>query len=180
MVAAPRTDIPAPLAPPAVSRATDAPQVTVSDVTELTARRLAIPVAGVVAARLPDTFSEMRGSRPHAALDIPAPRGTPVISVDDGRVLKLFASRAGGLTLYVADPTERFIYYYAHLDSYEPSLREGAIVRKGDRIGAVGTTGNAPPNVPHLHFAIMRTHDVRKWSEGTALDPRPIFLSAPR
>jgi murein DD-endopeptidase MepM/ murein hydrolase activator NlpD len=120
---------------------------------------------------------DRRGNRLHGALDIPAPRGTPVLSADAGRVLKLHTSRGGGLTVYVADPTERFVYYYAHLDGYRKGLAEGQLVRKGDVLGYVGTTGNAPPNLPHLHFAITRTEDVSKWWRGTPIDPRPILRS---
>jgi murein DD-endopeptidase MepM/ murein hydrolase activator NlpD len=144
----------------------------------LRSRRLLIPVAGVSADRLPDTFAEMRGSRRHDALDIPAPRGTPVLSADDGSIIKLHTSVAGGLTIYAADPQARFFYYYAHLDRYRDGLREGMPLHRGDIIGFVGTTGNAPPNVPHLHFAIARADSAGKWWSGTPLDPRPLLISA--
>jgi murein DD-endopeptidase MepM/ murein hydrolase activator NlpD len=141
----------------------------------LSGHELIVPVAGVTADELLDTFHDRRGNRMHGALDIPAPRGTPVLSADDGRVLKLHTSRGGGLTVYVADPTEQFVYFYAHLDGYRQGLAEGQRVRKGDVLGYVGTTGNAPPNLPHLHFAITRTEDVSKWWRGTPIDPRPLL-----
>jgi murein DD-endopeptidase MepM/ murein hydrolase activator NlpD len=128
--------------------------------------------------QLLNTFSERRGSRLHGALDIPAPRGTPVVSADAGRVLKLHTSQGGGLTIYVGDATGRFVYYYAHLDRYRPGIAEGQAVQKGEVLGYVGTTGNAPPNVPHLHFAIARSDDPERWWAGTPLDPRPIYLGA--
>jgi murein DD-endopeptidase MepM/ murein hydrolase activator NlpD len=64
---------------------------------------LDVPVAGVARSSLRDTYSEARGDRVHEALDILAPRGTPVISATDGRVLRLFDSRPGGLMVYATD-----------------------------------------------------------------------------
>ena len=154
------------------------PLVTAADLAVLRAKQLAVPVAGVRVDQLLDTYSERRGTggaRLHGALDIPAPRGTPVLSADDGRVLQVDTSQGGGLSVYVGDPTERFIYYYAHLNAFRPGLATGQQVRKGDVVGYVGTTGNAPPNVPHLHFAIARSDDPRRWWAGTPLDPLPIY-----
>lgn len=151
--------------------------VSSSDVATLRARGLIVPVAGVRPTSLVGSFRDARGSRVHEALDIGAPRGTPVLAADDGTVLKLFTSRGGGLTIYVADPTKKFIYYYAHLDAYAPALAEGQAVVKGQQIGTVGTTGNAPPNTPHLHFAILRNDDMTRWWTGTPVDPFPILRS---
>lgn len=161
----------------AASRDTAGPTVTAADLAELRARGLRVPVQGVRAADVPDTFGERRdaGSRPHEALDILAPRGTPVLSAADGRVVKLFDSRAGGRTVYVADPAGRWIYYYAHLDAYRPGLAEGQAVRAGEALGTVGSTGNANPAAPHLHFAVARVADVRRWWDGKAVDPRPFL-----
>jgi murein DD-endopeptidase MepM/ murein hydrolase activator NlpD len=150
--------------------------VAAADLAYLRGRRLLIPVAGVPAARIPDTFDEMRGTRQHAALDILAPRGTPVLSTDDGRLAKLHQSIGGGITAYAEDPSGRFIYYYAHLDRYRPGIAEGMTLARGDTIGFVGTTGNAPPTVPHLHFAIARMDADRKWWKGTPIDPRPFLV----
>jgi hypothetical protein len=149
-----------------------------SDLAYLRSRHLIIPVAGVGPDKVPDTFNEMRGSRRHNASDIPAPRGTPVLSADSGRLVKLHTSVAGGLTIYATDPRGRFIYFYAHLDRYRPGLVEGMPLARGDTIGFVGTTGNAPPNVPHLHFAIARVDSDRKWWTGTPLDPRPLLVAS--
>lgn len=147
---------------------------TAAELAEL-ASALVVPVAGVQPKNLLDTFAETRGSRQHNAIDIPAPRGTPVLSAADGRVLRLFTSEAGGLMVYASDPSGRFVLMYAHLDRYADGLADGRAVRRGETIGYVGTTGNAPPNVPHLHFAIARTTDVAKWWTGMPVDPRPLL-----
>ena len=140
-------------------------------------RRLAIPVLGITPDRLVDSFNDPRdGSRRHDATDILAKYGTAVVSVDDGRIYKLRKNQAGGITIYATDPAERFIYYYAHLAGYRTGLREGMQVGKGEVIGYVGTSGNAPRNTPHLHFAIMRMPPDKKWWTGTPVDPRPFLV----
>jgi peptidoglycan LD-endopeptidase LytH len=146
-----------------------------SDLTALATRRLAFPVPGLDVSRLRDDFADRRGDRVHEAIDIPAPRGTPVVAVDDGTLQKLFVSRAGGNTVYQLDPTATYCYYYAHLDAYEPGLREGQRVRKGDRLGTVGTSGNSPPGVPHLHFTIFKLGPDKRWWEGTPVNPFPLW-----
>ncbi len=154
--------------------------VSESELDYLRRRKLLVPVAGVTAGKLPDSFKEMRGSRLHAALDIMAPRGTPVLSADAGTVAKLHTSVGGGLSAYLFDPSERFIYYYAHLDRYHPRMKEGMRVVRGDTIGFVGSTGNASPDAPHLHFAIARMGEDKRWWSGTPIDPRPIYLGDER
>jgi len=136
---------------------------------------LIIPVVGVEPKDLLDTFDEARGNRRHNALDIPAPRGTPVISATAGKVLRVFSSQAGGLMVYASDPTDRFVLMYAHLDRYANGLADGMPLQRGDTIGFVGTTGNAPPSVPHLHFGIARTSNVGRWWTGMPVDPRPLL-----
>jgi peptidoglycan LD-endopeptidase LytH len=140
-------------------------------------RELAMPIAGVDPATLTDSFDEARGggTRTHQALDILAPRGTPVRSAADGRVLRLYQSKDGGNMIYAADASGRFVLMYAHLDRYAPGLADGQPLRRGQEIGFVGTTGNAPPTVPHLHFAIARTADVARWWTGTPVDPLPML-----
>jgi murein DD-endopeptidase MepM/ murein hydrolase activator NlpD len=137
--------------------------------------RLAMPIAGIPPDRVTDTFSDTRGGHKHEALDIPAVRGTPVTAVAEGNVAKLFTSKQGGLTVYQFDDSGRWCYYYAHLDHYQPSLKEGMLLRKGDILGYVGTTGDAPPNAPHLHFAIFRLGAEKQWWKGTAVDPLPLL-----
>ncbi len=135
-----------------------------------------IPVAGVQFSDLSDTFSDTRSEgRSHEAIDIMAPTGTPVLAVDDGQIVKLFNSKPGGLTVYHFDPTGRHVYYYAHLDKYAPGLVEGQSVKRGDLIGYVGYTGNANPQAPHLHFAVLVLGPEKKWWRGTALNPYEHF-----
>jgi peptidoglycan LD-endopeptidase LytH len=142
----------------------------------LSGRPLAVPVQGFDPRKLRDNFAERRGGEPHEALDIPAPRGTPVVAVEAGRVAKLFTSVPGGLTIYQFDPAGRYAYYYAHLDRYAEGLAEGAEVKQGQVIGYVGSTGNASADAPHLHFAIFRLGPERQWWKGTAVNPFP-YLS---
>ena len=150
--------------------------VTQSDLDALSGE-LMIPLPGVQASELRDTFNEKRGggTRKHEALDILAPRGTPVLSASAGRVLKLHNSKDGGLMVYAADASDRFILMYAHLDHYADGMQDGLPLRQGQIIGYVGTTGNAPPNTPHLHFAIAHPKDVKLWWTGEAIDPRPLL-----
>ncbi|MCD9033652.1 M23 family metallopeptidase [Luteimonas sp. Y-2-2-4F] len=135
---------------------------------------LLVPVQGVGREALHDTFSDARSEgRPHDAIDIMAPAGTPVLAVADGHVEKLFDSERGGLTLYQLEPGGRYAYYYAHLQGYAPGIEEGRALRRGETIGYVGTTGNADPEAPHLHFAIFRLGPERHWWEGEAINPYP-------
>lgn len=141
----------------------------------LTARGLIIPVQGVRAENLRDNFEQTRGTHRHEAMDIMAPRGTPVLAVDDGKVVKLFLSKRGGLTIYQFEDSNTYCYYYAHLDRYEAGLKEGTLLRKGDIIGYVGSTGDASPDAPHLHFTIFKLGPERHWWQGTAINPFPIL-----
>ena len=140
---------------------------------------LRIPVAGVAASQLSDSFNERHGGTRHEAIDIMAPRGTPVFAVEDGRIAKLFTSKPGGLTIYQFDPSEKFAYYYAHLDKYAEGLAEGRQVKRGDVIGYVGSTGNASPSAPHLHFSIFVLGPEKHWWQGTAIDPYPLLAANP-
>jgi peptidoglycan LD-endopeptidase LytH len=135
-------------------------------------RPMIVPVAGIARSAMRDMFNESRGKRRHEAIDILAPKGTPVIATDDGVVKKLFTSKPGGLTVYQFDPDQRFCYYYAHLDRYAPGLHEGQFLERGEVLGYVGTTGNAG-NTPHLHFALIRLDKDRRWWKGTYVNPYP-------
>lgn len=139
---------------------------------------LAIPVAGVRGRDLVDTFTQARGggTRLHEALDIMAPRGTPVVAAAAGTIEKLFLSKPGGKTIYIRSPDRGTIHYYAHLHDYAPGLAEGQSVRRGQQLGSVGSTGNADPAGPHLHFAILRTAPQAKWWEpSTPVNPYPLL-----
>jgi murein DD-endopeptidase MepM/ murein hydrolase activator NlpD len=170
-------------APPAVgaSGEPDAAPAATRDAEDLRRRHLRIPVAGVEADQIHDSFADVReNGRQHNAIDILAPRGTPVLAADDGRVLRLSTSDAGGVTIYAVDQAARFVYYYAHLDHYAASVAAGMRVAKGDTIGFVGTTGNAPKNMPHLHFQIMRMPNDGKYWRGEPIDPFPVLGGARR
>jgi murein DD-endopeptidase MepM/ murein hydrolase activator NlpD len=138
-----------------------------------------VPVAGITPSDLNDNYLQVRGggTRLHGAIDIMAPRNTPVLAAVDGTIRKLFTSAGGGLTIYQFDQNEERIYYYAHLDRYAPLLREGQFVRQGSVIGFVGTTGNAAPDAPHLHFAIEMLPPTKEWWKGTPVNPYPILAA---
>ena len=137
---------------------------------------LLVPVRGVKAGQLSDTFTQSRGAgRRHDAIDIMAPRGTPVLAVTDGSIEKLFLSKPGGRTIYQFDPERKIAYYYAHLDAYAPLLAEGQTVKRGQVIGYVGSTGNASPDAPHLHFAIFVLGPEQRWWQGTSINPYPLL-----
>jgi murein DD-endopeptidase MepM/ murein hydrolase activator NlpD len=143
-----------------------------TDIAQLRLRALTLPVQGVSAAQLTDTYTQSRAAgAPHEAIDIMSARGTPVFAVEDGKVAKLFLSKPGGITIYQFDPGSQYAYYYAHLDRYADGLAEGANLRKGQVIGYVGSTGNASPDAPHLHFAIFKLGPERQWWRGTPLNP---------
>jgi murein DD-endopeptidase MepM/ murein hydrolase activator NlpD len=167
---------PAPVAAPPAAAAATPPTLTANAVADLRNRQLTLPVQGIKRDDLRDTFNELRGSsRRHEALDVLAPRNTPVLAVEDGTIARLFLSDAGGITIYQFDPTTTYVYYYAHLERYADGLKEGSTVRRGQVIGYVGTTGNAPRHTPHLHFAIVKLTDEKKWWQGTAVDPYSVL-----
>jgi murein DD-endopeptidase MepM/ murein hydrolase activator NlpD len=168
---------PAAAAPPATADVPpSSPVAPAASVEELRRRALTIPVEGIKPDQLVDSFTDARsGARVHEALDILAPRNTPVKAVEDGAIARLFFSKAGGITIYQFDPTEQFCYYYAHLERYADGLQEGQKVERGQVLGYVGTTGNAPRDTPHLHFAVFRLTAAKHWWEGTPIDPYPIL-----
>ncbi len=138
---------------------------------------LMVPVAGVDPDGVPDTFFSTRsGGRVHQASDILAPRGTPVVSAEEGTVRRVGQNRLGGNMIYVTDPSERFVFYYAHLDRYAVGLFAGQRVHRGQVLGYVGTTGNAPPGSPHLHFQLMRRRPDGSLYGGPPIDARPYLL----
>jgi peptidoglycan LD-endopeptidase LytH len=152
--------------------------MTTDGETLLASRSLAMPVDGVAATALRDSFDDGRPGHRHEAIDIAAPRGTKVFAVDDGKLAKLFTSVPGGLTVYQFDPNGELAYYYAHLDRYADGLHEGMIVHRCDLLGYVGTSGNAPADAPHLHFAVFRLGPERRWWKGAPLNPFPALTQA--
>jgi murein DD-endopeptidase MepM/ murein hydrolase activator NlpD len=161
---------------PAPSRAE--PPVLTTDLDRLRTRGLLPPIAGLNVRAIKDSFEEIHSGHRHEAIDILAPRATPVLAVDDGPVGKLFTSKPGGLTVYQFDPKGEYCYYYAHLDRYAEGLKEGVLLKRGDVLGYVGTTGNAPPGTPHLHFTIFRLGPEKRWWEGVPVNPYPLWAPA--
>lgn len=156
--------------------ATEAPRTPLAGFT-LGRDALVMPVERARTADLHDSFGEARGTtRRHEAIDIMAPRGTPVVAAVDGAIEKLFTSKPGGLTIYEFDRDRNYCYYYAHLDRYAQDLKEGQLVHRGDRLGYVGSTGDASAEAPHLHFAITRLGPDKRWWLGTPINPYPFLL----
>ncbi len=171
-VALPEAALPIPLMP----TMTAAPETSTVETMPHELETLMIPVQGVGAAQLSDTFNQTRGNgRRHEALDILAPRGTKVWAAGDGTVAKLFTSKPGGLTIYQFDPSKKYAYYYAHLDRYAPDIKEGQQVKRGELIAYVGSSGNADPATPHLHFAIFELGPEKQWWKGTPVNPYPVL-----
>lgn len=146
----------------------------------LAGRGLIIPVKGVTREKLRDNFLDRRGRRIHNALDIMAARGTPVVAAGDGTVAKAYRHPLGGLCVYQYDEDGEYVYLYAHLDSFAPGLAAGAPLRRGDLVGYVGSTGNAPERAPHLHFAMAKLGPEKKWYRGTPVNPYPYLLEGSR
>ncbi|GAB2508194.1 M23 family metallopeptidase [Lysobacter humi (ex Lee et al. 2017)] len=140
---------------------------------------LVIPVQGIRPDQLVDTYTQSRGAgRLHEAIDIMAPAGTPVLAAIEGPVAKLFTSERGGITVYQFDPEGRRVYYYAHLQGYAPGLAEGQVLRQGQVLGYVGSTGSATPDGPHLHFSIGELTPEKKWHRSVAMNPYPLLAGA--
>jgi murein DD-endopeptidase MepM/ murein hydrolase activator NlpD len=138
---------------------------------------IVMPVEGAKTTDLHDSFAQARGTgRKHEAIDIMAPRGTPVLAAVDGTIEKLFTSKQGGLTIYEFDRERNYCYYYAHLDRYAEDLKEGQLVHRNDRLGYVGSTGDASAEAPHLHFAIMQLGPEKRWWIGSPINPYPFLL----
>jgi murein DD-endopeptidase MepM/ murein hydrolase activator NlpD len=152
------------------------PSAAVGTSGDVSGGRLRMPIDGADMEAFKGGYEERRGGdRPHEAVDMLAPRNTAVHAVENGTIAKLFYSKAGGLTIYQFDPSGRLCYYYAHLERYAEGLRDGQTVTQGQVIGYVGTSGNAPANTPHLHFAVFELKGDRKWWQGRAIDPYQVF-----
>ena len=141
-----------------------------------TSPALIIPVAGIRAEQLHDTFNDARSEgRVHEAIDIIAPQGTKVLAATDGKIVKLFTSEKGGITIYQLGPQQNLVFYYAHLQRYADGLAEQQEVRQGDLLGYVGDTGNAQPGNYHLHFAIWQITNPKDFWNGANLNPYDIL-----
>lgn len=151
--------------------------VSVAEQVQVGPAGLAIPVVGVKAEQLIDTYDQARGQgRRHDAIDIMAADGTPVIAAADGTVEKLFFSRGGGgITVYERSVDGKWMYYYAHLSAYAPGLAEGQQVKRGQVIARVGSTGDANPAAPHLHFVINSMAAGERWWQGMPINPYPLL-----
>lgn len=164
---APPATAPAATAAPSAAQAADAPS------------GLLLPVQGIQASQLRDTFTDARSQgRVHDAIDIMADAGTPVLAVADGTVEKLFDSERGGLTIYQFEPSGRWCYYYAHLQRYADGLAEKQVIKRGEVIGYVGSTGNASADAPHLHFEVHVLGPEKQWWKGESINPYPLLESA--
>lgn len=170
------------IAPPAMADSAADSTAAMSDADYLLARSILMPVAGADISRVEDSFYDSRdgGARTHRAVDILAPRGTPVLSADDGRILRMTTSALGGISMYTVDTSGRLVYYYAHLDRYHEAMTPGRTIARGDTLGYVGTTGNAPKDVPHLHFQVMRWPADGKYWNGEPINPFAALGGIPR
>lgn len=159
--------------PTLVSTPSNSPE---SRTSEWVSGKLIVPVAGVRPDQLQDTFAQSRSEgRVHDAIDILAPRGTPVLAAADGKIVKLFQSVRGGTTIYQSSVDGKFIYYYAHLDRYVDGLTEGHVAKQGETIAYVGDTGNAGAGNYHLHFSVAIVSDPKRYWEGTNINPYPLL-----
>ena len=179
--AAPSTVATAPVNEPVAPRAAASPATTAGSAAPAAdaPSGLLLPVQGILASQLRDTFTDARSEgRVHDAIDIMADAGTPVLAVADGTVEKLFNSERGGLTIYQFEPSGRWCYYYAHLQRYADGLAEKQVIKRGDVIGYVGSTGNASADAPHLHFEVHVLGPEKQWWKGESINPYPLLKSS--
>ncbi len=148
------------------------------DLTSLISESFLIPVEGVDAKRLQDSFLASRGSHAqHLAIDIGAPRGTPILATTDGEITRISKERRGGNAIYQKDSTGQYLLFYCHLSRYADGIESGRRVRKGEVIGYVGSTGHVIGG-PHLHFSITRVpEDTANFRKGLAINPYLLFLA---
>lgn len=166
-----------------VVRKTDSKPASIpeEEMAALFATGFPLPIEAFPKEKLRDTFVSSRGRhRQHHAIDLGAPKGTPIVAVSDGTIERLGRDRRGGIVIYLRDATGRFVYYYAHLSRYAPDLRVGDRVKRGQMIGEVGSTGRSTG--PHLHFSIFRDTDSPNPWKGLVVNPYLVFsaLVAPK
>ena len=146
-----------------------------SELAELFSTNFPLPLAAFDRVKFRDTFLARRGrQRQHHAIDLPAPRGTPVLAVADGFLERLGHDKRGGKVVYLRDTSGKYTFFYAHLSRHEKGLKPGDRVVKGQRLGDVGATGHVIGG-PHLHFAIFRDED----TAGRALVVNPYLVFSP-
>ncbi len=109
---------------------------------------------------------ERSGGRRHEGVDIMGPKGLALYAVLDGTITKMYGAQStlsgNALRLTTADGT---YFFYAHLDSFAAGIAIGSVVRAGQIIGYMGSTGAAGSS--HLHFEV---HPLG----GSAVNPYPI------
>ncbi|WP_281417531.1 M23 family metallopeptidase [Lentibacillus saliphilus] len=113
------------------------------------------------------------GLRIHEGTDIFADYGVPVKSTTYGVVEMKGWNLYGGWRIGIRD-IHNIYHYYAHMSGYEDGIEVGTIVKPGDRIGSVGSTGYGPPGTsgkfpPHLHYGMYKDNGYSEWS----FDPYP-------
>jgi hypothetical protein len=147
------------------------------DLAGLVSKSFLIPVEGVDAVRLRDSFlASRRHHAKHLAIDIGAPRGTPIVATTDGEILRVVRERRGGKSIYQKDSTGQYLLFYCHLSKYADGLSSGQKVRKGEVIGYVGSTGHVIGG-PHLHFSITRVPEDANFKKGLAINPYLLFIA---
>jgi murein DD-endopeptidase MepM/ murein hydrolase activator NlpD len=149
------------------------------DLSDLLSAGVQIPVEGVDASSLRDSFLNSRGRHAqHLAIDIGAPKGTPVLAAADGQIMQIRRENRGGNSLYQKDSSGKYLLYYCHLSRYKKGVRSGDKVKKGDVIAYVGATGHVIGG-SHLHFSITRLpEDDDNFKAGVAINPYLLFLAA--
>ncbi len=148
------------------------------DLETLLSQGLRIPVEGVNVEKLRDSFLSSRGRHTqHLAIDIGAPRGTPVLATTDGQIIRVGREKRGGNSIYQKDASGKYLLFYCHLSRYAEKTKPGELVHKGDIIGYVGATGHVIGG-PHLHFSVTRLpEDSGNFRAGLAINPYLLFLS---
>jgi len=89
-------------------------------------------------------------SRKHDGLDLAAPKGTPIMAAANGKVIFSGQGPSGYGKIVIVKHDTRTITVYAH--NYKNLVREGQVVRRGDKIATVGRSGRADGY--HLHFEL--------------------------
>ena len=118
-----------------------------------------------------DTWGAPRsGGRTHKGVDLLAARGTPVRAIYEGVLFRVDEGGLGGLYIWLRSPWGDE-YYYAHLNEFGRGVVTGKQVSQGDLIGYVGTSGNSPDYIPHLHFEYHP-------GGGSAVNPHQLAVQA--